>query len=134
MVSPAPAAAATPAVPAPSTYDPTFTPQNDVERAAVREALRKVRNDSEVVAKKPAQVVVKLPANARLYVDNVYCPVRSFKTPALENGRRYYYTLRAEIMQDGERMAQSQRVVLTAGQNVNVEFTNLTTVRTARQN
>ena len=53
-----------------------------------------------------ARVTVKLPADARLYVDNVVCPLssdtRTFNTPELEVGRSYFYTLKAEVIRDGE--------------------------------
>lgn len=117
--------------------DPSVTPQTDAERAAVRDALRKARSgDSEVQVRSPAQLVVKLPREARLFVDNVACPLtsstRSFKTPALEPGRKYFYTIRAEMVRDGQTISQSQRVIVAAGQNVNVNFGNLMAAGTAQ--
>ncbi len=59
--------------------------------------------------KDAARVTVKLPADARLYVDGVPCPLtsatRSFDTPELDAGRSYYYTLKAEVVRDGETHA-----------------------------
>lgn len=128
---------AAPARPAAVAADPAVTPQSDAERAAVREALKKVRGGTELKAKSPAKVIVRLPSDARLYVDNVLCTLnsgtRTFDTPALEPGRKYFYTLRAEMTQDGQRVEQSQRVILTAGQRINVQFNNLATVSTAQQ-
>src|SRR5262245_28498571 len=46
-----------------------------------------------------ARITVRLPADAKLFVDNAECPltsaVRTFATPKLEQGKKYYYTLRA---------------------------------------
>jgi len=78
------------------------------------------------VGKDVARVTVKLPADARLYVDNVLCPLtsetRSFNTPELEAGRPYYYTLKAEFVHDGQTRPKTQRVVVEAGKQVTVEF------------
>jgi uncharacterized protein (TIGR03000 family) len=57
-------------------------------------------------------------------VDNVFCPVRSFNTPELEPGRRYFYTVRAETVRDGRTVVQSRRIILSAGQEVNVSFSD----------
>jgi uncharacterized protein (TIGR03000 family) len=79
--------------------------------------------------KDAATVTVNLPADARLYVDGVLCPLnsatRSFQTPDLDAGRRYYYTLKAEVERDGETRTASKRVVVEAGREVRVEFTEL---------
>jgi uncharacterized protein (TIGR03000 family) len=76
-----------------------------------------------------AQVTVVLPSEADLFIDGVRCPLtsgrRTFTTPALDRGRTYYYSLRAEITRDGQRYKQSQRVVLEAGKAVTVEFDRL---------
>ena len=83
------------------------------------------------VAKAPAsndvaRITVRLPADAKLFVDNSLCPltseVRSFATPKLEPGKKYYYTMRAEVVQNGQTVMKSQRVTMTAGQQVNVDF------------
>ncbi len=84
--------------------------------------------------KDAARVTVKLPADARLYVDGVACTLtsasRSFNTPDLNAGQRYYYTLKAEVTRNGETVAKSQRVLVEAGKDVTVEFKDLP-VRTA---
>jgi uncharacterized protein (TIGR03000 family) len=79
--------------------------------------------------KDTARVTVKLPTDARLYVDDVLCPLtsstRSFNTPELDAGRKYYYTLKAEVVRDGETRAATQRVLVEAGKQVTVEFKDL---------
>lgn len=76
-----------------------------------------------------ARITVRLPADAKLFVDNTECPlssaVRTFATPKLEQGKKYYYTLKAEAKQNGQTVVQSQRVTMTAGQQVNVDFGNI---------
>jgi uncharacterized protein (TIGR03000 family) len=54
----------------------------------------------------------------------VFCPVRSFDTPALERGRQYFYTVRTEVVRDGQTIAQSRRITFSAGQEVNVNFSD----------
>ncbi|MGH7174273.1 MAG: TIGR03000 domain-containing protein [Gemmataceae bacterium] len=79
--------------------------------------------------KDAARVTVKLPADARLYVDGVLCPLksatRSFNTPELDAGRRYHYTLKAEVVRDGKTRTDSQDVLVEAGKLVTVEFKDL---------
>lgn len=83
----------------------------------------------EVTAAAPAEITVRLPAEARLFVDNRPCPltsrVRTFTTPKLEPGRSFYYTLKAEVEQDGQTVVDSQRVVVQAGKKVEVTFDKL---------
>lgn len=83
---------------------------------------------SSVSSAAPASLTVTLPADAKLYIDNTVCPLtsgkRSFNTPNLEPGRQYYYVLRAEVVRNGQVMAQSQKVLVQAGGQVNVEFSN----------
>jgi uncharacterized protein (TIGR03000 family) len=79
--------------------------------------------------KDTAQITVKLPSDARLYVEDVLCPLtsatRSFETPALDAGQRYYYTLKAEVVRDGQKRTARKRVVVEAGKEITVEFADL---------
>jgi len=85
----------------------------------------------------PARITVKLPADAKLYVDGVACPLtsetRSFETPKLESGRAYTYTLKAELVRNGQTRSESRQVELRAGKPVTVEFGDLTPVATAQR-
>jgi uncharacterized protein (TIGR03000 family) len=71
-------------------------------------------------------VNVHLPRDARLYVDEVFCPLpgalRSFETPPLDIGRRYFYTLMVEITVDGKPIRLSKRVDVQAGRTTEVDF------------
>jgi uncharacterized protein (TIGR03000 family) len=103
-----------------------FTKSVRVQSGQTSEAdFTKLTTEGKDVAK----VTVKLPADARLYVDNVVCPLssdtRTFNTPDLEVGRTYYYTLKAEVVRDGVARARSTRVLVEAGKDVTVEFKDL---------
>ena len=84
----------------------------------------------------PARLTVSLPSNARLWVDNVKCPLtsaqRSFNTPALNPGQQYYYTLRMEVDRDGQMVSENRRVFVAAGRLVNVDFNAPATVTAQR--
>jgi uncharacterized protein (TIGR03000 family) len=73
-----------------------------------------------------AKLIVEMPADARLYVDDrpmkTMAPVRTFSTPELEPGQVYYYELRAEVMRDGKAITQTKRVLLRAGDVVRARF------------
>jgi uncharacterized protein (TIGR03000 family) len=79
--------------------------------------------------KDAAKITVKLPADARLYVDGTLCPLtselRTFTTPELDAGQKYYYTLKAEVVRGGETRTSRKRVIVEAGKDVTVEFTDL---------
>jgi uncharacterized protein (TIGR03000 family) len=72
-------------------------------------------------------VTVRLPADARLLVDDDVCPltssVRSFTTSGLKHGQQYYYMLRMEVVRDGQILVESRRVQFAAGQRIAVDFT-----------
>jgi uncharacterized protein (TIGR03000 family) len=78
-----------------------------------------------------ARITVSLPADARLYVDDVpfnsTSGTRAFNTPKLEAGRDYTYTLKAEIVRNGQTRSDSRRVVFQAGKEINVDFRDLET-------
>jgi uncharacterized protein (TIGR03000 family) len=101
------------------------------KQVKVRAGVYSVADFTTLVSegKDTARVTVALPADARLYVDGVQCPLtsakRTFDTPALDVGRSYYYTLKAEVVRDGETRAASQRVLVEAGKQVTVEFKDL---------
>jgi uncharacterized protein (TIGR03000 family) len=73
-----------------------------------------------------ARITVKLPSDARLWVDQVECPltsaVRSFNTLPLQPGQRYAYTLRMQVQRDGLTIGESRRVEIAAGRQVEVDF------------
>jgi uncharacterized protein (TIGR03000 family) len=139
--------------------DPGLIPQNENERNAIRElleGLRKKGDDKKDDMKKDdgkaartrgagyvglsprtARVTVRLPADARLFVDGEFCPLtsatRSFNTPALQPGKEYTYHLRRAVPRNGVRRVQSQRVGFSAGRSVTVDFNEPPAVRTVRR-
>jgi uncharacterized protein (TIGR03000 family) len=77
-----------------------------------------------------ARLIVKLPADAKLYVDQYASTatgkrIRTFNTPVLEPGQTYYYELRAEMVQNGEKVTETKRVLLRAGREVQTSFEEL---------
>jgi uncharacterized protein (TIGR03000 family) len=94
-------------------------------------------SELDAAAAEVAKVTVRLPAEAKLYVDDVACPlvssVRTFETPKLEPGRQYYYTIRAEVQREGRTETESRRVVVEAGKLTTVEFKDITGVQAARR-
>jgi uncharacterized protein (TIGR03000 family) len=74
----------------------------------------------------PATVVVHVPANAKLSFDKVAtrsnAAVRKFVTPSLRTGKTYYYTLTAEMVQDGQKVTASKRVAVRAGRETQVSL------------
>ena len=85
----------------------------------------------------PAKITVNLPADARLWVDNVECPltsaVRSFNTPALEPGKSYFYTMKVAVNRNGQPVFHSERVRVAAGRSVTVDLTDVDRLATARR-
>src|SRR5262249_40897714 len=77
-------------------------------------------------ASRPAQITVRLPDDAKLYVDGVARTTsggrRTFDTPNLEPGKSYYYVFKAEVVRDGQVRSEDQRVVVEAGKQVTVDF------------
>jgi uncharacterized protein (TIGR03000 family) len=123
-----------------------MTPANAAEAEAVRKALQSLRQKSATPPAppapapapapsdlklpgntqsqaSPARVVVNVPENAKLWVEQVYCPLtgeqRAFNTPALQPGSQYYYTLTVELAQGGR---ESRRVEVQPGRTVEVDF------------
>lgn len=135
------------AVPATGSSAPTVVPvpqSNSAEVDALRreiEALRaKVKKSEPVPAPKQqeegaapgrnSRIIVSLPADAKLFVDNVECPlvggVRAFNTPNLDPSRVYMYTMRVELARDGQTMRDAQQITIVPGVDVQVNFNNIT--------
>ena len=83
-----------------------------------------------------ARLIVELPADAKLYVDDQPMQTsssrREFKTPVLEQGQTYYYVLRAEVVRNGKAVTETKRVVVQAGDVVRAAFSQLGEVTVAR--
>jgi uncharacterized protein (TIGR03000 family) len=75
-----------------------------------------------------AELVVELPANAKLFVDDHLMSAKSerrtFSTPTLQPDQTYYYIVRAEIVRDGMTYSSSQRVILRPGDIMQASFSD----------
>jgi uncharacterized protein (TIGR03000 family) len=123
-----PGTAPPPTIPyAPPEPAPGFTPQNTGLRPAGYNGSALVSNGGPTAR---ATVVVRLPADARLFADAkplaLTGPERKFVTPELPTGPEFTYRFRIEYDRDGETVSVTKRVPVRAGGSVAVEFTDLT--------
>ena len=83
-----------------------------------------------------ARLIIELPADAALYVDDQRMKSssshREFTTPALDRRATYYYILRAELVVDGQRHSETKQVILRAGERIKASFPELQTFVAAR--
>jgi uncharacterized protein (TIGR03000 family) len=99
-------------------------------------------NDSQLVssgtATERATVVVKLPADARLYAETRALTLtgseRKFVSPALPAGQDFVYRFRAEYDRDGETVSVMKKVTVRAGATVAIEFADLTAKASPERN
>jgi uncharacterized protein (TIGR03000 family) len=75
----------------------------------------------------PANITISLPADAVLWIDDRLTAStsaqRQFITPALPAGKDFHYTLKAEIVRDGQKLTASERVTVRAGAETRTRFT-----------
>jgi uncharacterized protein (TIGR03000 family) len=71
-----------------------------------------------------ATVVVKVPQQAKVYLEgqemSLTGSVRQFRSPALESGKDYVYTVRVDIERDGKTVSKTAKATVRAGSNVEV--------------
>ncbi len=74
----------------------------------------------------PATLIVSVPAEAKLSIDGEAttstATQRVFVSPALNFGREYHYTLKAEFQKDGKKVSLSKEVAVKAGEETRVSF------------
>jgi uncharacterized protein (TIGR03000 family) len=106
----------------------------------LREQVRKLQGGKpmkpeEASAKTTAHVVVRVPEDARLFVDETPCPLtstrREFDTPQLTPGQEYFYTLRAEVQREGRTVTRSKRLTVRAGEESTADFGEMRALETA---
>lgn len=77
-----------------------------------------------------ATVVVRVPADARLFADarqlSLSGTERKFVSPELPAGQEFMYRFRVEYDRDGETVSVTKKVPVRAGATVSIEFTDLT--------
>jgi uncharacterized protein (TIGR03000 family) len=83
-----------------------------------------------------ARLIVELPADAKLYVDDRLMRTTSerriYNSPLLEAGQTYYYILRAEVVREGQTLSDTKRVLVHAGDVIQASFRGLESAATAR--
>src|SRR5208283_4404164 len=83
----------------------------------------------EAAAFRSARVVVELPADAKLFIDNQLTKPtsdrRTFNTPSLDHGQAYYYIARAEVTINGKTHTETKQVIVHAGETATARFSEL---------
>src|SRR5262249_61144969 len=81
---------------------------------------------SEAPEPAPATLVVTLPEDARLLIDDHLTTSTSgsrvFVTPPLAPGREFHYNLAAEVVRDGVTQRITRRVAVRAGPETQVDL------------
>ena len=81
-----------------------------------------------------AQVVIRLPADAKLFANGQLTSLtsaeRAFSTPTIEKDRDFQYTMKVEYIRDGKNFTDSQIVKVRAGEVSIVEFVDLSKATT----
>lgn len=76
-----------------------------------------------------ANLKFKLPADAKLFVDGKPAPGtgtdRTFYTPPLAAGEKFFYEVKAELLVDGKLVVEEKRVIVEAGANLTETFPKL---------
>jgi uncharacterized protein (TIGR03000 family) len=92
------------------------------------EELKKMPKEEEKkktgMAPAPATLIVSLPADAKLIIDETTTTSTSservFVSPVLTPGTDYNYTLKAEVVRNGKPVKVEEKVVVRAGQETRV--------------
>jgi uncharacterized protein (TIGR03000 family) len=76
---------------------------------------------------KESKIHVMLPTeDAKLYFDDYQCKKtgkdRSFRSPALEAGKRYSYKVVAVWVEKGSEVTHETKIVFSAGEDVAIDF------------
>jgi uncharacterized protein (TIGR03000 family) len=112
-------------------------PPANSEIDALRKENERLRKQLEQKKPKPGnEEGISTPSDARLWVDNVECPltsaIRSFDTPALDPARQYVYDLKVQFIRDGQTVTNTQRAVIVPGREVRVDFNGAATGTASR--
>jgi uncharacterized protein (TIGR03000 family) len=112
-----PAQMSTPAAPPGNTVPEQIPPPKKAKTTALDQAAR---------------LIVELPADAKLYVDDQLTKATSerrvFTLLQLEPGKTYYYILRAETVRDGQAQSETKAVFFHLGDVVQTSFRDLGTL------
>ena len=76
-----------------------------------------------------ANLKFKVPADTKIYVDGKLAPgsgpERSFYTPPLEPGKKFFYEVKAELTVNGKTLTEEKKVIVEAGASLTEEFPKL---------
>ena len=120
----------TPTAPARDPF-PAINPKRDDKGGAEEIApLKEKQKEKKILEEQSkAKISIEVPEGAKLFVDgnliNVAPGTRTFQSPALAPGESYFYEVRLEISQNGQRRVEEQRVVVRSGQDALVRFQTL---------
>jgi uncharacterized protein (TIGR03000 family) len=118
-----------------SSYFPTGTPAPPAAKEPPVEPAPAPKKEKakEGQASNRARLLIDLPAEAKLYIDDKLMKStsanRSFSTPALDQGQAYFYDVRAELVRDGKTYSETKRVILRPGDVVHASFTEMAQTR-----
>jgi uncharacterized protein (TIGR03000 family) len=94
-----------------------------------KEDEKKDDKKPEVLAPNVGRLIVELPADAQLFIDGQLMKTvserRTFHTPAIVPGVKYYYDLQAVVVIDGKPQTESRRVIVEGGVSVETSFPKL---------
>jgi uncharacterized protein (TIGR03000 family) len=117
---------------------PTAAPGNGAADEELDKPKTKKKNGKQTMVPTGAKLLIELPANAKLFIDDTpvkaAADVQTFHTPLLEPGRDYFYSVRIELMRDGQPLSQTRQIIVRAGQVARADFKDLEseTLRTAQ--
>jgi uncharacterized protein (TIGR03000 family) len=75
-----------------------------------------------------ARLTVRVPPDAKVWFDDEPTsqqgPVRNFDSPPIDPGQEYTYDIRAQWRQGDREVERTKHVVVEAGKDITVDFTN----------
>ena len=94
--------------------------KKDGDKKDKKDGDKKDKKNGDTLAPAPATIIVSLPANATLTIDDAAttstAATRVFTSPVLPVGRDFHYVLKAQIVRDGKTVVVSKEVTGCAGQ------------------
>jgi uncharacterized protein (TIGR03000 family) len=108
-------------------YGGHVVPKKDGKEPEKLKDKPKEKDKETRVTPAPATIVVSLPADAKLFVDDAATTStgssRVFVSPSLNPGREYHYTIKAEVIRNGKPVKVEQVVAVRAGETTPVPLT-----------
>jgi uncharacterized protein (TIGR03000 family) len=102
-------------------------PAGEMKKMPAPEKIEAPKKATEEAARPaPATIMVSLPAEAKLTIDDFVTTstssTRLFATPTLQQGKDFTYMLKAEIQREGRTLTTSQMVTVRAGEESRIEL------------